>query len=147
MSGRDDEIMALLADLGEQLEVQRVTLRLPSDESVFPIAYEWCSPGTHSIRDTPRLDMSKQPVVLKMQAGASQVVEDDCASASDDPGYHEMREMFGGMKAQIVTANRNAAGEIVGLLSVHDLTAPRVWSEAERRWARETADELQDLVG
>ena len=147
MSGHDDAITELLTELGEQLEVQRVTLRLPSDDSVFPIAYEWCSPGTHSIRDTPRLDMSKQPVVLKMQAGASQVVEDDCASATDDAGYHEMREMFGGLKAQIVTANRDEAGDIVGLLSVHDLTAPRVWSEAERRWARETADQLQDLVG
>lgn len=146
MSGHDDAIMELLADLGEQLEVQRVTLRLPSDKSVFPIAYEWCSPGTRSIRKTPRLDMSKQPVVLKMQAGASQVVEDDCASATDDPGYHEMREMFGGLKAQIVTANRDEAGEIIGLLSVHDLTAPRVWSEAEQRWARETADELRELT-
>ena len=75
-------------ELGEQLEVQRVTLRLPSDASLFPVAYEWCAPGVHSIRDTPRLDMSKQPVVLKMQAGASQVVEDDCATATDDAGYH-----------------------------------------------------------
>jgi GAF domain-containing protein len=137
----------LLAELGEQLEVQRVTLRLPSEDSVFPIAYEWCAPGVASIRDTPRLDMSRQPVVLKMQAGASQVVEDDCATATDDPGYHEMREMFGGLKAQIVTANRDEHGEIVGLLSVHDLTAPRTWTESEQRWARETADEIQDLLG
>ncbi|MGI9117055.1 MAG: GAF domain-containing protein [Gaiellales bacterium] len=140
------EIEALLAELGEQLDVQRVTLRLPSDESVFPIAYEWCAPGVHSIRDTPLLDMSRQPVVLKMQAGASQVVEDDCATATDDAGYHEMREMFGGLQAQIVTANRDHAGEIVGLLSVHDLTAPRTWSESERRWARETADALRELT-
>ena len=136
----------LLAELGEQLEVQRVTLRLPADDSVFPIAYEWCAPGVRSIRDTPRLDMSKQPVVLQMQAGASQVVEDDCATATDDAGYHEMREMFGGLKAQIVTANRDADGAIVGLLSVHDLTAPRQWTESEQRWARETADEIQGLL-
>ena len=146
MSERDEEIQTLLEELGEQLEVQRVTLRLPSDESVFPIAYEWCAPGAHSIRDTPRLDMSKQPVVLKMQAGASQVVEDDCATATDDAGYHEMRELFGGLKAQIVTANRDDDGAIVGLLSVHDLVAPRQWSDAEQRWARETADELRELT-
>lgn len=146
MSEHDEAIMTLLEELGEELEVQRVTLRLPSDESLFPVAYEWCAPGVASIRDTPRLDMSKQPVVLKMQAGESQVSEDDCATASDDPGYQEMRRMFGGLKAQIVTANRDEDGAIIGLLSVHDLVAPRQWSDAERRWARETADELLELT-
>ena len=90
--------------------------------------------------------MSKQPVVLKMQAGASQVVEDDCNVSTDDPGYHEMREMFGGMQAQIVTANRNADGEIIGLLSVHDLTAPRMWTEEEAVRARAAADRLDELT-
>jgi hypothetical protein len=142
----DAEIQAELAAVAAALNVQRATLRLPSDESVFPIAYEHCEPGTRSIRDTPRLDMSKQPVVLKMQAGASQVVEDDCNVATDDPGYHEMREMFGGMQAQIVTANRNADGEIIGLLSLHDLIAPRVWSDAETARARAAADRLDELT-
>jgi hypothetical protein len=90
--------------------------------------------------------MSKQPVVLAMQAGASQVVEDDCNVTTDDPGYHEMREMFGGMQAQIVTANRDADGDIVGLLSVHDLTAPRTWTEAEATRARAAADRLHELT-
>jgi hypothetical protein len=142
----DAEIQAELAAVAAALNVQRATLRLPSDESVFPIAYEHCEPGTRSIRDTPRLDMSKQPVVLKMQAGASQVVEDDCNVTTDDPGYHEMREMFGGMQAQIVTANRDADGDIVGLLSVHDLTAPRTWTEAEATRARAAADRLHELT-
>ncbi len=142
----DAEIQAELAAVAADLNVQRATLRLRSDAAVFPIAYEHCEPGTHSIRDTPRLDMSKQPVVLKMQAGASQVVEDDCNVATDDPGYHEMREMFGGMQAQIVTANRDAAGEIVGLLSVHDLVAPRTWTDAEAARARAAADRLDELT-
>ena len=142
----DAEIQAELEAVARDLNVQRATLRLPSDESVFPIAYEHCEPGTHSIRDTPRLDMSKQPVVLKMQAGASQVIEDDCAVATDDAGYHEMREMFGGMKAQIVTANRDADGQIIGLLSVHDLTSPRTWTDAEAARARAAADRLEELT-
>jgi hypothetical protein len=57
-----------------------------------------------------------------------------------------MREMFGGMQAQIVTANRNADGEIIGLLSVHDLIAPRVWSDAETARARAAADRLDELT-
>lgn len=146
MSDTDQEVQDLLAALADELGVQRATLRLPSPDSVFPIAYEHCAPGAASIRETPRLDMSRQPVVLKMQAGASQVVEDDCSTATDDPGYHEMREMFGGLKAQIVTANRDASGEIVGLLSVHDLTAPRVWTDAEKARARAVADRLGELT-
>lgn len=146
MSDADTEIQALLAELVEELGVQRATLRLPASDSVFPIAYEHCAPGAASIRNTPRLDMSRQPVVLKMQAGASQVVEDDCATATDDPGYHEMREMFGGLKAQIVTANRDESGEIIGLLSVHDLTAPRTWTDAEKARARAAADRLKELT-
>jgi hypothetical protein len=54
--------------------------------------------------------------------------------------------MFGGMQAQIVTANRNADGEIIGLLSVHDLIAPRVWSDAETARARAAADRLDELT-
>jgi hypothetical protein len=146
MSDVDGEIQTLLASLVDELGAQRATLRLPAPDSVFPIAYEHCAPGVDSIRDTPRLDMSRQPVVLKMQAGASQVVEDDCASASTDPAYHEMREMFGGLRAQIVTANRDATGEIVGLLSVHDLTGPRTWTDAEKARARVVADRLEELT-
>ncbi len=142
----DAEIQAELAAVARDLNVQRATLRLLSDESVFPIAYEHCEPGTHSIRDTPRLDMSKQPVVLAMQAGASQVVEHDCNVTTDDAGYHEMRAMFGGMQAQIVTANRDESGQIIGLLSVHDLTAPRVWTDAEAARARAAANRLDELT-
>ena len=147
MSGAQDDVQRVLAELGEGLRVQRATLRVRSDEAVFPIAAEWLAPGAQSIRDTPRLDMARQPVVLKMQAGASQVVEDDCATATDDAGYHEMRELFGGLKAQIVTACRDEDGAITALLSVHDLNAPRVWSEAEQRRARIAADRLAELTG
>ena len=50
------------------------------------------------------------------------------------------------MQAQIVTANRNADGEIIGLLSVHDLTAPRIWTDAEAARARAAADRLDELT-
>ncbi len=147
MSEADEQVEAILEELGEDLEVQRATIRLQREDAVFPIAYEWLGADAQSIRDTPRLDMSRQPVVLKMQAGASQVVEDDTAVASDDPGYVEMLAMFGGMKAQIVTAVRDRSGAIVLLLSVHDLVAPRTWSDIEKRWCRQAADRIWELVG
>ena len=57
------------------------------------------------------------------------------------------KALFGGMKAQIVTAVRDRSGEIVLLLSVHDLVAPRTWSDIERRWCRHAADRIWELVG
>ncbi|MGA0122535.1 MAG: hypothetical protein ACO3KD_05955 [Gaiellales bacterium] len=136
----------ILEELGEDLEVQRVTVRLRSDDAVFPVAHEWLGAGAASIRDTPTLDMSTQPVVLAMQAGAEQVPQDDCRAATDDPGFQAMLELFGGMKAQIVTAVRDRSGEIVLLLSVHDLVAPRTWSDIEKRWCRHGADRIWELV-
>ena len=142
----DVQIAAILEELGEDLEVQRVTVRLEADDAVFPVAHEWLGQGAASIRRTPQVDMATQPVVLAMQAGAEQVAQDDCASATDDPGFQEMLRLFGGMKAQIVTAVRDRRGEIVLLLSVHDLVAPRTWSDIERRWCRHGADRIWELA-
>lgn len=139
-----DLIAEILEELGEDLEVQRVTVRLKAEDAVFPIAHEWLGGGAASIRDAPEVDMATQPVVLAMQAGAEQVAQDDCAAATDDPGFQEMLRLFG-TRAQIVTAVRDRSGEIVLLLSVHDLVAPRTWSDIERRWCRHGADRIWQL--
>ena len=45
-----------------------------------------------------------------------------------------------------MTANRDADGQIVGLLSVHDLTSPRTWTDVEAARARAAADRLEELT-
>ncbi len=137
------EIDAALERLRGALDASRVTLRRHDPVEVFPVRHEALGPGVASIREVAGLDMTRQPVVVRLLAGAAQVVEPDCAAASDDPGYHAMRERFGGLAAQIVTPVRRG-GELVAILSIHDLRAPRTWTERELATARDVAASILD---
>ncbi len=61
-----------------------------------------------------------------------QVVQDDCATASDDPAFHRMRETYGGLAAQIVTPVL-PDGEVAAIVSLHQLGSPRHWTERRDR--------------
>ena len=62
----------------------------------------------------------------RLARGERQVVQEDCRAASADPAFHAMLERYGGMRAQVVTGIRDDAGELVAILSVHELRAPRM---------------------
>ena len=90
------------------------------------------------------IDLRGQPVAHEVASGR-QVVQDDCASAYDDPGFHRMREVYGGLAAQIVTPV--VVGErVAGIVSVHQLGSPRRWTSAEIETCRATAAELAALL-
>ena len=100
-------MIAAIEQLVEQLltefGVQRVTVRVAVPDAVFPVRYEALAPGTGSLRDDTT-DLTKQPVPRVLAEQGGQVVQDDSAAAfPDDAGFHEMRERYGGMRAQIVT--------------------------------------------
>jgi formamidase len=137
------EIDVALERLRVALDASRITLRRADLVEVFPVRHEALGPGVGSIREVTGLDMTRQPVVQQLLAGAIQVVEHDCASASDDAGYHDMRARFGGLAAQIVTPVRRG-DELVAILSIHDLRAPRQWTESELATAREAAASILD---
>jgi GAF domain-containing protein len=88
--------------------------------------------------------MARQPVVLQVQQGR-QVVQDDCLAASDEPHFREMLELYGGMRAQIVTPivrNRR----VVAIVSLHQLGRTRRWTEDEIAAASETARKVGELL-
>jgi len=128
-----------------ELGASRVTLRVDIPGRVFPVMYESLEPGIASIRDDD-VPMRGQPVVEHLLAGGGQVVQPDCAAASDDPAYHEMRERFGGLAAQIVTPVRGADGTLLAILSVHDLHGPREWSDDDTSLADRAVDEIAGLM-
>jgi len=98
-----------------------------------------------SLRSDP-IDMTRQPVPRVLAASGGQVVQDDAAAAfPGDAAFHEMRERFGGMRAQIVTGCYRGES-LVALLSVHDLRGPRAWSEAERALCRRTAARIAEAI-
>jgi GAF domain-containing protein len=139
------EIDAILSDLLAATGASRVTLRraLPG-EYAFPVTDEALAPGVGSLREERTVDLRTQPVALEVAAGR-QVVQDDCATAYDDPAFHRMREIYGGLAAQIVTPVQRD-GEVIGIVSLHQLATPRRWTEAEIGTCRETATLLEPLL-
>jgi len=138
-------IEQLVEQLLTELAVQRVTVRVAVPDAVFPVRYEALAPGTGSLREDTT-DLTKQPVPRVLAEQGGQVVQEDSAAAfPDDAGFHEMRERYGGMRAQIVTGCYRD-GELVALLSIHDLRAPRLWGEAERGRCRAAATAIARML-
>jgi GAF domain-containing protein len=139
------EVEAILSDLLERTGASRVTQRqnLPGDYA-FPVTHEALAPGVGSLREERTIDLRTQPVALEVAAGR-QVVQDDCATAYDDPSFHEMRARYGGLAAQVVTPVTRG-GEVVGIVSVHELTGPRRWEETDIEACRAATRRLAELL-
>jgi GAF domain-containing protein len=135
----------VLRDLLQTTRASRVTLRrdLPG-ERPFPVVEEVLAPGVGSIRDEASVHLPSQPVVLRVQRGA-QVVQDDSASAYDDPAFQRMLEAYGGLAAQIVTPVMRE-GRLEAILSLHQLGAPREWTSEEVAAASRAADRVGELL-
>jgi len=140
-----DAIDAILADLLERTAASRVTLRqnLPG-EYTFPVTHEALASGVGSLREERTVDLRTQPVALEVAAGR-QVVQDDCATAYDDPDFHRMRETYGGLAAQIVTPVV-LDGAVAGIVSLHQLGAARRWAEDEIETCRAVAARVGELL-
>jgi len=134
-------IRGLLQELLDGMHASRVTLRHGEG---FPVVEEVLAPGVHSIAEENTLDMRTQPVAVEVASGR-QVVQDDSAAAYDDPEYHRMRALYGGLAAQIVTPVF-ADGEVVAIISLHQLGTTRHWTEAEVARCREVAARVADLL-
>jgi GAF domain-containing protein len=138
------QIDSILSDLLAETGASRVTLRqnAPGDYA-FPVTHEALAPGVGSLREERTVDLRTQPVALEVAAGR-QVVQDDCATAYDDPAFHRMREIYGGLAAQIVTPVMRDG--VVGIVSVHQLGAPRHWEAAEIEACSTAATRLGELL-
>jgi GAF domain-containing protein len=136
---------AIVAALREQVGVDRCTLRLEVEGEYFPVVYESRTPGTGSLIGDRKVSLQGQPVVEAILGGAEQVVQPDCASASDDPAFQAMLGHYGGLAAQIVTPVRDGTA-LLGIISLHHLGSPREWSERELALPRAAADLVRLLI-
>ena len=135
----------VLRDLLETTRASRVTLRrdVPGEQP-FPVVEEVLAPGVESLRGETSVHLPSQPVVLEVTRGA-QVVQDDSARAYDDPAFHRMLDAYGGLAAQIVTPVMRD-GKLEGILSLHQLGAPRAWTADEVSAARRAAERVGELL-
>jgi len=139
------EIDALLAALVSATRASRATLRQDHPGPyAFPVTHEALAPDAPSLREEHTVDLRTQPVVQELLR-RRQVVQDDCRTASEDPAFQRMLEAYGGLAAQIVTPIvRN--GRVEAILSLHQLGAPRRWTEEEIAAATWTADRIGELL-
>jgi GAF domain-containing protein len=136
---------AIVAALREQVDVDRCTLRLEVEGEYFPVVHEARTPGTGSLIGDRKVSLQGQPVVEAILGGAEQVIQRDCAVASDDPAFQAMLAHYGGLAAQIVTPVREGTA-LLGIISLHHLGSPREWSERELALPRAGADLVRRLV-
>ena len=136
---------AIVGALREHVGVDRCTLRLEVAGEYFPVVHEAVTPGTGSLIGDRKVSLQGQPVVEAILGGAEQVVQPDCAVASDDPAFQAMLGHYGGLGAQIVTPVKDG-DELLGIISLHHLGSPREWSERELAIARAGAELVRRLV-
>jgi GAF domain-containing protein len=140
MTEIDDVLEQLLAATG----ASRVTLREDVPNEVFPVTHEALAEGVPSLEGVATPDMARQPVVLEVQQGR-QVVQDDCPAASEEPHFRQMLELYGGLRAQIVTPVVRD-GRVVAIVSLHQLGRTRQWSAAEIEVASAAARRVGELL-
>jgi GAF domain-containing protein len=139
------EIEPILEELLAQTGASRVTLRqdLPGGYA-FPVTDEALMPGVGSLREERTIDLRGQPVAIEVSSGR-QVVQDDCATAYDDPAFHRMRATYGGLVAQVVTPVL-VDGRVAGIVSVHELRGARHWTAAEIEACSAAAARIAELL-
>lgn len=138
-------LAAVLEELLATTRASRVTLRRDVDgPTPFPVVEEALAPGVGSLRDERTVHLPTQPVVREIQRG-NQVVQDDCASAYDDAAFQAMLATYGGLRAQIVTPIQ-VDGRLEAIVSLHQLGAPRHWTDDEIAAASAAADQLRALL-
>jgi GAF domain-containing protein len=138
------EIDALLRGLLTATRASRVTLRQDAAGDVFPVTHEALASGAPPIAGLATPGMARQPVVLEVQQGR-QVVQEDCLAASQEPHFREMLELYGGLRAQIVTPIVRD-GKVAAIVSLHQLGRARHWEEHEIEAASETARKVGALL-
>ena len=140
------ELQEVVDELLAATRASRCTLRRDVPDDFFPVTHEALAPGISSIRKERTTDLRKAPVVRKMLETGAQVVQDDCSSAFDDPAFQRMLGVYGGLAAQIVTPVF-LDGKLAAIVSLHQLGAPRRWSNEERALAAAAGERVQTLLG
>jgi GAF domain-containing protein len=138
------EIDTILEELRATTGANRVTLRQDVPGDVFPVTHEALGDRALPIKGVTTPNMARQPVVLQVQQG-TQVVQDDCRAASNEPHFRTMLELYGGLRAQIVTPVVRE-GHVVAIVSVHQLERTRHWTDEEIDAASHAVERIEALL-
>jgi GAF domain-containing protein len=148
-----DELQTMTADLQRRVNCNRCTLRLdvPGDYA-FPVVCEALSPGVASLRSFTTLPQLEGPTFRRIRRERGLVIQNDCRAAAegDDPEFAEpyfrtLMELYGGMAAFIAVPVWNGA-ELEGVISLHALGDPSIWSASEIDAAERAQQRVKDAL-
>jgi maleate isomerase len=118
----------IVDDLRAALGTTRTTLRLDTPGAVYPVVAESCAPGVRSIRSETAIDLRAAPTFKFLERELRDLIQDNCADADDAPPP-ELLALYG-VKAQML-APIVRDGRLAGILSVHEASSVRHWTDAE----------------
>jgi GAF domain-containing protein len=148
-----DELQAITADVHRRVDCHRCTLRLdvPGDYA-FPVVCEALSRGVASLRSFTTLPQLEGPTFRRIRRERGLVIQNDCRAAAegDDPEFAEsyfrtLMDLYGGMAAFIAVPVWNGS-ELDGVISLHALGDPRVWSASEINVAEHAQQRVTDAL-
>jgi GAF domain-containing protein len=142
-----EKLHGILEDLLARTGASRCTLRqdLPDQGQAFPVTHEALGVEVGSLKEVV-LDQTKQPVVEQVLRDRDQVIQDDSRAAfSGNREFERMREVYGGLAAQIVTPVL-AGDSVVGIISLHQLNTPRAWSHEEIQLCQRAAAQVAAVL-
>lgn len=145
-------IDAALERLVDGTGASRCTLRQDLDGSfTFPVTHEVCVTGAPSLREDASVDARSAPTIQRLLRERAPVLIEDCRRAAvEDPEYRDdgflaMLDAYGGLSAFMVFPVFEGDA-MRATIALHQLGAPRSWSEADVALGAETAETVRRLI-
>ena len=146
----DRELSDLMVTLRDRLALSRATLRLdvPADQPM-PMTHEALAQGVASVGGVVVAAEGSPTVATILRTRALLAVPDtdravEVDPAFDDDSFRAMVRDYGGLAA-FVAAPVFEQDQLVGILSLHQLSAPRNWTEDELEIARRATGRITQL--
>ncbi|MCP9486018.1 MAG: GAF domain-containing protein [Gaiellaceae bacterium MAG52_C11] len=130
-------------DLRSKLRASRVTIRIANDKGEFPVVAEARLPGVQTLFGVTTIDPRAGETFLFVERELRPVVQDDILldELAPPPGFSVRYGARAQMLAPVVRG-----GRLLGVVSVHQVDAPRHWSISDLAILKLAAESAQCVV-
>lgn len=142
------KLNAVLETLRAKTNASRTTLRIDDAArgwNVNDVCAEALEPGMASLRGQTSIDQRAAATVKWLEANRRNLVQPDFTSGGPSPPAALMKVYA--VKAQMLGPLFTKDGFLQGWLSVHDISGPRPWTDAQVAALDEAAAAVRRLTG